>query len=169
VIPEAAPTPSVPPRPDRGARIGRRVASALYYAVAVAVALFATIDVSRQVFAPWETAPDAAPFQSCPEGLGALYRAVEAGRVAVELAPSGEIGGEDAALARFRAAVEPAWRHRARAAELCRGEPRLMAALDAVERLRYSEEHGVRHQAAELGALRRRVRGLVAEAAGRAP
>ncbi len=46
-------------------------------------------------------------------------------------------------------------------AELCRGQETSLGALDAIERLRYSEEHSVRHQAVELTALRRKVKELV--------
>ncbi len=46
-------------------------------------------------------------------------------------------------------------------ASLCRSEPTYQATLEAIERLRYSEEHSVRHQAVELTALRHQVKELV--------
>ena len=62
----------------------------------------------------------------------------------------------EAALLRFRSLVDEAWAHRDAVAAQC-GE-RHAALLDSLERLRYAEEHGVRHQAVELTSLRRRVR-----------
>jgi hypothetical protein len=151
---------SDPPR--RGARfVGRRVAQAVYYALAVFIAGAATVQITQQVFFP-EPASEPAPFGSCDAGVRALFDAIEAGRVAADRRNHGEIDTHpDEALNRYRDTVAPIWAHRPAVAELCGGQHRRL--LDALERLRYSEEHGVRHQAVELTALRRRVRSLVAE------
>jgi hypothetical protein len=78
--------------------------------------------------------------------------------------------GEDAALARFRSALEPEWSHRDDIAARCQGTPRDKGALDAIERLRYAEEHAVRREAGELAPLRRRVQAIVdRDLTGRAP
>jgi hypothetical protein len=69
--------------------------------------------------------------------------------------------GEDAALADFRRALSPEWDDRDHIEDLCRPSPSSMAALDALERLRYAEEHAVRREAAELAPLRRRVQAIV--------
>jgi hypothetical protein len=69
--------------------------------------------------------------------------------------------GEDAALDRFRSALEPVWRYRDDIASRCRDAPRDKGALDAIERLRYAEEHAVRREAGELAPLRRRVQAIV--------
>ena len=61
-----------------------------------------------------------------------------------------------AALLRYRAAIAPSWRHRDAVEQMCRSTEH-DGLLDAIERLRYSEEHGVRSRATELTALRRRV------------
>ncbi len=142
-------------------KIGRRVAQGLYYAVVTAMGVAAVVQVGGQVFC---AAPPAepAPFASCDEGLRELLAAIERGRLAAEWSRSdGGDTDEEAALRRYRNAVEPVWRHRDEVAALCGGKRR--ATLDAVERLRYSEEHGVRSQAGELTALRRRVRKLVGQ------
>jgi hypothetical protein len=68
--------------------------------------------------------------------------------------------GEDAALDRFRRALQPDWDDRDHIEELCQPSPSSMAALDAIEQLRYAEEHAVRREAAELAPLRRRVQAM---------
>ena len=101
----------------------------------------------------------------------ALYQSVEQGRRAARLPrdSSDEAPSEEAALRRYRQAVGPVWRHRDSVARQCRSDPELSRALDAIERLRYSEEHNVRSQAAELGPLRRRVRHIVTQRLTSAP
>ena len=68
--------------------------------------------------------------------------------------------GEDAALADFRRALRPEWDDRDHIDDLCRPSPSSMAALDAIEQLRYAEEHAVRREASELAPLRRRVQAI---------
>ncbi len=146
-----------PPR-----RLGRRAAAGLYYLTVAAIAVASLIQITQQVFFPQP--PSAlAPFSSCVDGLRQLYQAIERGRHAAETPdPHGE-RNEEAALLRYRNAVTPVWQHRDAAARLCTKQPNHRDSLDVIERLRYSEEHGVRHQAAELTALRRRVQKLVKE------
>jgi hypothetical protein len=138
---------------------GRRIAQIIYYALAALVATAATVQITRQVF----FAPEAPrhTVESCSQGLHRLYDAVERGRAAAERALPDE--SEEAPLLRFRAEVAGAWDEHDRVAELCAGEPEHRQLLEALDRLRYSEEHGVRHQAVELTALRRRVRKLMEE------
>ncbi len=155
---EPEPPPQVPPsRQGPRARRGRRIAQFAYYAAMAAIAVASTTQITRQVFFP--PAPsDPYPFDGCRGGLAALYQAIEAGRTAAE---HGDDADEEAALVRYRDAVAPVWRYRDAVAASCRADEREIAALDAIERLRYSEEHSVRHQAVELTALRRHVRELV--------
>ena len=118
--------------------------------------------VVREAFFPRQ--PDGPfPFASCRDGLRALYVAIERGREAARQAnESGEASsGEETALARYREAVEPTWRYRDQVVGLCRSAREHEGALDAIERLRYAEEHGVRSQAEELSSLRRRARQIV--------
>jgi hypothetical protein len=155
-----------PPRLSRRRLVGRRVARGLYYAVAAAVAAAATVQITQQVFFAASEASRPAP-SSCAEGLTALYRAIEQGRAAADRAHPDE--SEEAPLERFREAVTPAWRQREAVARSCRDRSESRRLLDALERLRYSEEHGVRHQATELTALRRRVRKLMEQSFGEPP
>ena len=103
------------------------------------------------------------PYSTCRDGLQALYAAIERGREAARVATeSGEnSSGEETALERYREAVEPTWRYHDQIVDLCHGTPEQQGALDAIERLRYAEEHGVRSQAEELSSLRRRARQIM--------
>ncbi|RLB46931.1 MAG: hypothetical protein DRI90_26865 [Deltaproteobacteria bacterium] len=142
-------------------KIGRRLAQGLYYIMIGAIGVAVVVQVSRQVFFA-ATPPEPARFASCDEGLRELVVAIERGRHVAEWSTAdGGDTDEEVALSRYRTVVETAWRHRDAVAAMCTGERR--AALDAVERLRYSEEHGVRSQAGELTALRARVRKLVGQ------
>jgi hypothetical protein len=96
------------------------------------------------------------PYAGCREGLRALALAVERAR---EAAPG--MDGEDAAIARFRSSLEPEWTYRDGVAAACRGSARDERALDAIERLRYAEEHAARREAGDLAPLRRRVRAIM--------
>ncbi len=160
---DAAPAPR-PSHPSSGGRgpgertpaqaRGRRAALVLYYLAAVGVAAAGSVQVFIQAFQRRE-APEL-HVSTCPEGLSRLLGAVErARRVA-----SGT-DGEDAALADFRRALAPEWDDRDHIEDLCRPSASSMAALDAIEQLRYAEEHAVRREAAELAPLRRRVQGIV--------
>lgn len=113
-----------------------------------------TVQLVQQVFyQPVVAYPRA---RTCREGLLALARAVDRAR---EAAPGTD--GEDAALNRFRSALEPEWTTRDGIAAMCRGSTENERALDAIERLRYAEEHAARREAGDLAPLRRRVRAIV--------
>ena len=161
------PTPESPDAPRRAPasarRSGRRAAIGVFWAVTVAVALASAFQVSQQVlFNPCpgglscSPTPTAATFTTCRDGLLALHAAVERARLA-----AAGTDGEDAALARFRAALTPEWGHRDDVAAACHGAAEDEGALDAIERLRYAEEHAVRREAGELAPLRRRVEAIV--------
>jgi hypothetical protein len=141
-----------PPKPVSPRKRGRTIAGAIYYGLIGAVCLAGTVQISMQVFQP----PAPAPYASCRDGLRALVGAVERARGA---APGTD--GEDAALERFRAALEPEWGHFDGVAEKCKGGTNDEGALDAIERLRYAEEHAVRREAGDLAPLRRRVQTIV--------
>jgi hypothetical protein len=140
----------------------------VYYGMCVVVAAVGTFEITWQVF--FDRPADPPPWSSCDEGLGALYRAIGAAREAAEHELPADDASEspEAALGRFREVAGTAWRYRDAVADLCRADPSRTALLDAMEQLRYSEEHDVRHQAAELAARRRRVRQLVETTLGRA-
>ncbi|WP_437785933.1 hypothetical protein [Sorangium sp. So ce1097] len=166
-MPAQAPAPlasaSASPGPDarapRGRRgggpraLGRRIALVAYYSVAALIIVACTLQIIRQVFF-LPVVPS--PYGSCREGLLSLVRAVERAR---EAAPGTD--GEDAALARFRSKLAPEWTYRDGVAASCRGSAEDERALDAIERLRYAEEHAARREAGDLAPLRRRVRAIV--------
>lgn len=134
-------------------RLGRRIAQVIYWAVVASVSLVGAVEITRQVFFQ-PMAP--LPWASCREGLLALYTAVDQARLAAAGAE-----GEDAALVRFRSALLPTWAYRDGIAARCKGSAPDEGALDAIERLRYAEEHAVRREAGDLAPLRRSVRGIV--------
>jgi hypothetical protein len=138
--------------------LGRRIALALFYALVGAICAAATIQVAAQVFAQGPPSP----YPSCDDGLRALVGALERARsAAAEGSGPSQEEGEDAALARFRTALEPEWRYRDGIAASCRESASREQALDVIERLRYAEEHAVRREAGDLAPLRRKVRTLV--------
>ena len=150
--PQPSPSPA-DPSARRPRRVGRRVAIALYYLVVVSVAVAGAVQITQQVFF---VPAGKLPFASCHEGLRALFSAVE--RARAEAAGS---DGEDAALDRYRRALAPEWGYRDGVAASCQGSPKDERALDAIERLRYAEEHAVRREAGELAPLRRSVRAII--------
>lgn len=147
-MPGAAP-PTVDP-----ARRGRRIALSIFYAVVVGTVAVWTAQITTQVFAsrPGRDSGD------CRSGLASLAVALDSARSATEHV---EASQEDA-IAGFRAALSPGWDDHDRIAATCarEGDPRLLQALDTVERLRYAEENSIRRDARDLGLLRRRMRAL---------
>ena len=117
------------------------------------ICLSAAVQITLQVL---QTPAPASPVAGCREGLRALHAAVDRARLA-----AAGVDGEEAALDRFRRALEPDWRARDEVAARCKGSTPDEGALDAIERLRYAEEHAVRREAGELAPLRRRVQGIV--------
>jgi hypothetical protein len=149
----ADPPAKEPPRLDPRAR-GRRIALVVYYAVVACVGTAAAWQITRQVM--FEPIPPG-PAATCQEGLRSLFGALARAREAA----AGADGGEDLALERFRQNLQPEWGHRDGVASRCRGSTKDEATLDAIERLRYAEEHAVRREAGELAPLRRRVQAIV--------
>jgi hypothetical protein len=148
-----APPDEVSPELGRARARGRRIAFALYYAVAGTVAVAGTLQVFMQALERRESPQ--VQVGACPEGLSRLVSAIERARAAASLTQ-----GEDAALADFRKALRTEWDDRDHIEDLCRPSPTSMAALDAIEQLRYAEEHAVRREAADLAPLRRRVQAI---------
>ena len=165
----AAPAPTDPGHDGGGSRPpgrarsprarGRRIALIVYYVVVASIGTAAAVQITRQVF--FEPRPPAPA--TCHEGLRSLFDALARAREAA----AGSEGGEDAALARFRGALEPEWGSRDGVAARCRGAAKDAATLDAIERLRYAEEHAVRREAGELAPLRRKVQAIVDSELGR--
>lgn len=161
-----------PPAPEAAVRArGRRIALAVYYTMVVMVGGAAAVQITKQVLfspGPLAAAPTASPPATCREGLRSLFDALTRAR---EAAAGSEQGGEDAALAKFRQALDPEWGYRDGVAAHCRESARDAATLDAIERLRYAEEHAVRREAGELAPLRldvkRKVQAIVDSELGR--
>jgi hypothetical protein len=154
-------SPAPEKRPPLTARArGRRAALIVYYAVVGAICAAGAVQVTRQVLFEPEPPP---PYATCHEGLRALAAAVARAREAA----AGSDGDVDTALSRFRAALEPEWTYRDGVASRCRGSAKDAGALDAIERLRYAEEHAVRREAGELAPLRRNVQTIVDRELGR--
>lgn len=144
------------PRPTGGERAGRRVAIVVFYAIVAAFCVASTVQITRQVFFLDETATS---YATCEEGLRALAAGVARARDAASQKEGGE-EGEQGALGTFRGALRPEWDHRDEIARRCQTDAQ-KGALDAIERLRYAEEHAVRREAGDLAPLRRKVQALL--------
>jgi hypothetical protein len=109
----------------------------------------ASSQIIQQVVFP-EVIPS--PYPTCEAGLKHLDAALDRAR------HSAAEGDEDPdeALSRFRSSLRPEWEYLEGIRVSCQSQGDLRG-LDALERLRYAEEHAVRREAASLAALRRRV------------
>lgn len=149
--------------PSRGAgprKWGRRIAFGAYLGTAIAIAIACAVQITQQTFFP-DAPSEPLPFATCEAGIHGLYDAIERGRNAADQRTRKGLDLQpEAALYLYRQQVTPVWEHHPEVVRMCGSRHRRL--LDALDRLRYSEEHVVRHQAAELTALRRRVRHLVA-------
>ncbi len=144
---------TVTPKPASGRKRSRAMAVIVYYVLIGLICVTATAQITRQVFyQPRITSP----YAGCHQGLSALVSAVERARRA---APGTD--GEDPAIERFRTALNPEWGYFDSIADGCRGSVKDEGALDAIERLRYAEEHAVRREAGDLAPLRRKVQAIV--------
>jgi len=111
-----------------------------------------SIQICLQVWAP---KIEALPV-GCAAGTLLLIDAIEKARLAAADQPE-----EQAALARFRGALAPAWAHRPALGHACASDPEALRRLRAVDRLRYAEEHAVRYAAVDLAQRRHEVKQLV--------
>jgi hypothetical protein len=141
------------PKPASGRKRSRALAVIVYYGAIVALCISATTQITQQVFYQPRVP---SPYKTCNEGLSALVSAIERAR---RLAPGND--GEDPAIERFRTALNPEWGYVDSIADACRGSIKDEGALDAIERLRYAEEHAVRREAGDLAPLRRKVQAIV--------
>jgi hypothetical protein len=163
----AAPEPAPPHKAEgadaapaartRGQRLGRRIVALAFLSFVVAWVIGATGPIVKVVLYPDATPP---PWASCREGQLALHDALTRAVLAAQ-------GDDDAdeALRRFRDALAPEWGELEGTRVLCRAVESERRSLDALERLRYAEEHAVRREASSLAALRRQV----ASSLGRSP
>ena len=140
------------PSLTRQQRLGRRVGIAVFGLIVSGATATWTIQILFAVFAP----PVEAIAKECHGGTRGLLVAVRRAR----LAAASENGDERAALARFRAALEPEWSTRTSLDTVCASDPKAKAALTEIDALRYAEEHAVRYEAVGLAPQRRRVQAL---------
>src|SRR5689334_3035140 len=120
-------------------RSGRRFATIVFLAGVASWVVGASAQIVKQAL--W---PDvvAVPYKTCGEGLESLHAALARAR--------GEAEGEldpDEALRQFREALNPGWSYLSGVRASCQ-DPQKLRSLDALERLRYAEEHAVRREAA---------------------
>lgn len=118
-----------------------------------------TVQIIRQAFFP----AGAEQTSGCHQGVHSLIVAVRRARQAADA----EIGGERAAVNRFRAALEPEWSSRGALDVACKDNPLGERALREVDRLRYAEENATRHEAVDLAPRRRGILKLERELAPR--
>jgi hypothetical protein len=128
-------------------RRGRRWATIAFLSLVALFTLTQAGQITRQVQFP-TVVPNAT---SCEQALFDLAAALERARSAGEATLD-----QDTALARFRAALDPEWAGIEGSRANCASTDQRRS-LDALERLRYAEEHAVRREAASLAALRRQV------------
>jgi hypothetical protein len=133
-------------------RNGRRVGIVVFAVIVVAATATWTTEILYAVFRP----PTRALAMECHSGTRQLLLAVRRARTAA----ASESGDERAALARFRAGLEPEWSTRTSLDSICRSDPKAEAALTEIDALRYAEEHAVRYEAVGLAPQRRRVQAL---------
>lgn len=143
---------SAKPSLSPGQRLGRRIGIAVFALIVGGATAIWTIQILFAVFAP----PVLAVAKECRGGTRDLLTAVRR----ASRAAAAESGNERAALATFRAALEPEWSRRASLDTLCRTDPKARAALAEIDALRYAEEHAVRYEAVGLAPQRRRVQAL---------
>jgi len=144
-----------PSRAEVARRRGRRVAVALFALVVGGATAVWSWQILWQV---WGPGPPREPVE-CRAGLLDLLGAVRRAR----LAAAAETGGERAALARFRHALEPEWTQRPTLESSCASDLQLRKALGDIDRLRYAEEHAVRYEAVDLARGRRRAQAIERE------
>ena len=129
------------------------MAQILYYAATGALCAAATVQIASRVF--FRDAPAPTDHKTCRDGLLALHRSIDDGRQKAANLP--DASGERT-LAIYREGVEVGWAQRDAVEKLCQDDAHGLTTLDALVRLRYAEELGARGRAAELSALRQRVR-----------
>ncbi len=134
-------------------RRGRRIAAIVFLSFVSAWVLAVAAQITQQALAPRS---DPSPYRDCREGMVALHGALVRARNAAE----GDLDPESA-LRTFRGELDPEWTLLPGIRKTCTAAPELRS-LDALERLRYAEEHAVRREAASLATLRRQVAADVA-------
>jgi len=137
---------------SRARRLGRRIGIGLFAALVAIPTLIWTYQIMLALFFP---APGVRP-ASCRAGTRGLLEGLNEARTAARR----ENAGERQSLARFRAALGPAWAARAELDALCAQSQKDRDRLREIDALRYAEEHAVRYEATALAHQRQRAREL---------
>jgi hypothetical protein len=133
-------------------QLGRTLGVGVYAFLVASFTIICSVQICLQVWAPHV---QAAPFD-CSAGTVALVDAVDLARAAAENEPD-----EHAALEKFRGALEPTWKYRPALTRACAQSREALRHLQAVDRLRYAEEHAVRYAAVDLAQRRHEVNRLI--------
>lgn len=139
-------------RSSRVRQAGRTAGIVVFATLVSAFTIVCSVQICLQVWAP-KIVPTPV---DCVAGTLLLVDSIEAARTA-----AAEMVGEQAALSAFRNTVAPAWAFRPALGLECKRDPKAVARLHAVDRLRYAEEHAVRYEAADLAARRHEVERLI--------
>jgi hypothetical protein len=137
---------------ERIRRRGRTLGVAVFSAIVASFTVVCTVQICMQVWAPHVAKQPVA----CRSGIIALGKALEQARLA-----AAQQDGEQAALARFRAQLDAAWKLEPAVARACASDRQGVEALRELVQLRYAEEHAVRYEAPDLAARRREVNELL--------
>ncbi|HWO11311.1 MAG TPA: hypothetical protein VNN80_17580 [Polyangiaceae bacterium] len=136
----------------RQRQLGRRLGLGVYAFLVAGFTVICSVQICLQVWAP-RTEP--APFD-CSAGTVALVEAIDLARAAAENEPD-----EYAALDKFRGALAPTWKYRPALTRACSQSREALRHLQAVDHLRYAEEHAVRYAAVDLTQRRHEVKRLI--------
>jgi hypothetical protein len=146
------------PRVARARRTGGRVGLGIFALLVIGITLAWTVEIIQQV---WFTKPPESG-EACRPGVLALISAVDRARRA-----AAEEHSEQAAVSRFRTALQPEWSGRAALSRACDRDPVAQRALESVDGLRYAEENAARSEAMDLAKRRRTTQALSRELAPR--
>jgi len=133
-------------------QLGRTLGIGVFSFIVAGFTIVCSVQICLQVWAPHV---EPAPFD-CSAGTLALVEAVDAARAAAADEPD-----EQAALAKFRGALASTWKYRPALTRSCSQSSEALRHLQAVDRLRYAEEHAVRYAAVDLSERRHEVKRLV--------
>jgi hypothetical protein len=120
-----------------------------YFCLVTVVIAISISQVARQVYAE----PAQVPAVRCSEELVRLMSAIDRATTKAQ----GSLGPAQDVLPQFRSDLSPEWDRLEPLRKACSNEPHAQA-LDAIEQLRYAEEHAVRRDSFELTDRRKQAR-----------
>ena len=135
---------------------GKSAVMIAYFSAIVVAAAICTWRVSTQAVERLHGDYSDEPI-NCVDGIRSLELAVNRAR----RLSSDTNADESASVAMYRSYLNPEWKRRGDIERACSGDPGRMEALDAVVHLGFAEEHAVRRDAVELGAVRRKAASMI--------